>query len=297
MIVLYDNELIPFMDELYKKYAESSRGRIGSKDRATDLVALYGKPPLFNDGWLLECSEGVKASSLKKLESAFNGNKIVIRVKSMEKLEEKSKEFQEFEAMVIDNHSLKESEVIDWIIKELACGYSVASALYKRTNGRLSDVQAGVRTLSLLDTVAVTDVRRFIEKRRKVFVRDVVEWILGVPRRGIKFDDVAGLIYNFRYAQSWLLGSIDDELEKYQTVFTYAATGELTLKNYSSFKESCSDKVIQKIPEYQLKMMLKNFGLVSLEYVYFIRATVAGIPKHNKLGVFKLMQILKLGGK
>lgn len=297
ILLVYDNVLFPFVDELYKTYVPSSRGSLDWNSKAADVVAMYGKSPLFNDGWLLECSNAVKPSSIGKLERVNPNNCLVYSTRSKEELNKLANKFSDFHVEVVDNHDVPREDVIVWIMKELKCAGSTADLVYTRAGGRLENIMAGVNTLSLLDHVRATDVRLYVEKSHKVFVSDIAKWILGITRPGVKREDLMQLVYDFRYAQSWLLQEINNQLSLYLKIFTLAADGTLTLKNYKEYKSITSDGKIRDLPEYSLLKILQCFGTVSLEYLYYVKEVCSSIAKNDRTGMYKLIQLIKLGGK
>jgi hypothetical protein len=238
----------------------------------------------------------VKPYSIKKLESLAPSNKIVFKVRSFDELEAKAKEFEELKPTVVDNHALETKDVITWIVEELECSTEIANRIYNRTNGRLGNIMTSVRTLSMLDYVGVAEVNLYVDKVQHVTVQNIVEWILRINRPGVKKEDLIELVYEFRFAQSWLLTTISQQLNLYVKVLTYAGSSELSLKNYHEFSSLSEDKDIQKLSEYRLKRILRSFGEVSLEYVYYVKSVIDSISKRDKLGLYKLIQLIKLGG-
>ena len=76
----------------------------------------------------------------------------------------------------------------------------------------------------------------------------------------------------------------------------YACAGELNLTNYEQFCEITDDKEIKAVPKYRIKKILSVFGEVSLEYVVFIQAKLTKLSKKDKLALFRLSQLIRLGG-
>lgn len=153
-----------------------------------------------------------------------------------------------------------------------------------------------VQTLSVFDNVTLSDVYKHVLYSRNISVNDVVDWLLGVQKSSISQRDIMQFIDDFRYAQSWLLTTLISSLEIYRKVFMYACAGELNLTNYEQFCEITDDKEIKAVPKYRIKKILSVFGEVSLEYVVFIQAKLTKLSKKDKLALFRLSQLIRLGG-
>lgn len=296
VVLLYDNLMVSMLDELNKKYKKSSRGRITGRERVSDLIAVYKKPPLFNDGWLLVCEKKPKLTLLERLEKEAPQNKIIVTANSVATLNELAIEYGSVNPTIIDNHKVDHNQMVWWITSELGCDVFIAKAILKRTGGRIAETMRAVQTLSIVDVVSERDVYKYIKKVRNVSINDVVDWMLGVPRRGLVLSDIIYMIDDFRYAQSWLITTISKILNQYEHVFRAAMSGELTLINYKEFHENCSDKVIKKLSVFQVKRMLQRFGEVSLEYVVYLNEQVKKLSKRDRLDLYRLVQLVKLGG-
>lgn len=296
--VLYEspsNVILPFMNKLRQQYPKSSRGYVGKKDKIGDLVPVYSKPPLFNRGWLIECSPKVSKGVIQKLDS-FGFNLIVVRVTNKTTLTEVVERLNGLKLQVIDNYNLKKDEVLDWIEEELQCSVEVSGEIYDRCRGRLKAVVTAVGTLALLDNVTLKDVRKYVSRVNYLSVNDVGDFLIGAQRRGVSVEKVVDVIYEYRYAFPWLMKFLREHVKKYVVVLGYAATGDLTLVNYKDFQKISKDKVIQKLSEKQLKRMVGLLGTVPYEYAMFVLCQLNSINEKNRMNIYKLIQLVKLGG-
>lgn len=286
------NVIMPFIDEVRKKYASSSIGFIGARDKVSDLSSKYVKPPLFNNGWLLICSPSVSVGAVRKLN--VTNNLLVFTVNSIGQRDKLLEKFSDFNPKYVDNYVLNRDTVIGWIDSELGCGTKIAEKVYKKAAGRLNAVIEAVNILSLLDKVDEQAIRKYVDSRKNVGVNDLVLFMLGVPRKGVALRDVIGVIRDFRFAMSWLLKFLENEFSDYTLVFWYALSGELTPTECHRFFQQCSNKRIISLGEAKLSRMLSLFGTVSLEYVVFLQAQVAKLEPSDKMSICKLVQLVKV---
>lgn len=297
--VLYEspsNIILPFMARLSKEYRNSSRGYVGRKSKLVDLVAMYGKPPLFNQGWLLECSPKVSKGVVQKLDS-IGKNLIVIRVTNKSTLDEVIEKLHGIDFKLIDNYCLKDEEVFSWIENELRCSAEVSSEVFKRCGGRLKSIITAVGTLSLLEeSLTPAIVRKYVSRVSTLGVNDVGDFLIGAQRRSVKLDKVLDVVYEYRYAFPWLMKYLREYVKRYVTVLGYAARGDLTLANYKDFKQISTDNIIKKMSEVQLKRITGLLGTVSWEYCCFVLCELKQINEKNRINIYKLIQLIKLGG-
>lgn len=296
LFLICDNLMVPFTKELFEVYKPSSRARVDKRTSITDALALYKKPPLFNDGWLLTFDAKPKVSFVTRMEKEASNNRLVIFAKNVTDLQEMAVEFEDLKPTVIDNSKVEDHEIRKWIEEELKCPSTITDAILKRTHGRLRDTMNAVQTLSVFDNVTLSDVYKHVLYSRNISVNDVVDWLLGVQKSSISQRDIMQFIDDFRYAQFWLLTTLISSLEIYRKVFMYACAGELNLTNYEQFCEITDDKEIKAVPKYRIKKILSVFGEVSLEYVVFIQAKLTKLSKKDKLALFRLSQLIRLGG-
>ena len=297
--VLYEspsNIILPFMAQLCKEYPNSSRGYVGRKNKIADLVAVYGKPPLFNQGWLLECSPKVSKSVVQKLDE-IGKNLVVVRVTNKSMLDKVVEKLHGVEFKLIDNYRLKDEEVLTWIEGELNCSAEASQEIFKRCGGRLKSIITAVGTLSLLeDTLTPAIVRKFVSRVSTLNVNDVGDFLIGAQRRSVKLDRVLDVVYEYKYAFPWLMKYLREYVQKYVTVLGYAARGDLTLANYKDFKQISTDNIIKRMSEAQLKRIVGLLGIVSWEYCCFVLCELKQINEKNRINVYKLIQLIKLGG-
>lgn len=288
--------MIPFMMELYEEFPVSSRISLRGSEKVSEVVERVSKPPLFSDGWLIECTSKTKASFLKKLE-VCGDNKIVISVHGRDAIQEKLQELSAMEPLVVDNHLVSKSDTILWIIEQLKCSSNIAIKIYNRAGKRTSNIVSGVQRLQMLPCVTDSDVSKYVDKTRTISIEDVVQFILGVSRRGVSKDAALGLVYDFRYAQKWLLGEISKQLALYLRVLNLARTNEMTLKNFTAYLEITNDTELQKISPFRIKKILECFGVVSIEYVFYVKSVIDSVSRTDMLGLVKLINLIKLGGR
>jgi hypothetical protein len=291
------NIILPFRAKMEQYYPESSRGEIRYRDAADSVLARFTRPPLFNDGWLINCDHRVTAGTLKRLEKAAGKNKILIKVTDRKTLNDVCTNLKELNIRVINNYVLSREDVVNWIAEELGCSMDVANAVYVKTKGRISNVVDAVSTLSALDDITLNSVRRFVKKVDDFGPYDLMLWILGIPRfQRMTKEDSVRILRQYQYGIDWLVKYLVSQIGVYESVFLYALSGELSFANYKHFLQLTNDKVVSSLTEGQLKAVLGSFGVVPLEYVMWLKALLEGIDTKDRLAVYKLMQLIKLGG-
>lgn len=299
IIVLYENVaniILPFMDSISEKYPKSSRGILNRRDKVGDVAAKFSKPPLFNSGWLIECDSGAAVSAIEKTQEINANNVVVIRVTNQKALQNVRERLAKVDYRFVDNYRLTQTEIINWVQKELGCSFVVADLVYERTKGKIQDVIAAVGVLSVIDRLAPEDVRRYVEKSNRFGVHDLLLWLVGAPPRGMKQTDAIKIVYNYRFAIDWLMKYLIQSVNTYIVVFNYAIHGDLSLLNYQEFRKISNDKHISDVTEYQLKKILELFGKISLEYLFYIGTLMSTFDTKSQITCYKIIQLIKLGG-
>lgn len=297
LIVLYEspsNIILPFLDNLLKKYPSSSVANVTRKDKWVDLEAKYSKPPLFTAGWLLLCAPNVRVDNLTRL-SAMNGNYVVVRVTSAATRDELIGNLKDVKFTLVDNYNLTETEVKEWISAELNCSNEITNAIYERTSGKLKAVIAAVQNLSVLDDITKTDIATYVRAVNFASVDDIVPYMLGIGKR--KYKQVIDVIRQYQYATSWLTTFIIKQLDEYLELWTLHGLGELTDTNIEKLKEDGTLSSLKKVSVPKIRSRLKHFDEVSIEYLIYIRSQMASFNPKDRLTIFKIINLVKLGGK
>lgn len=297
IIILYENQsniILSVADKIKTSYPKSSIQCVGAKEKQTDVLNRFKRPPLFSKGWLIECSPKVSTSLLRKLDVAHNI--LLIRVTSAKTRDETLKKLRGLNIKLVDNYQPPESEVLEWIQGELKCDYYLARLIYKRTHGNFAQLIDGVELLTLVHPLTEYDVKKYLKPQKNLGLQDVIRFMLGVQRAGITKKDVIKVLYDYRFALNFLVDFFVNQLDIYICVFQYALSGELTLENYQEFYERCDNKVIQNISQYQLKKILECVGEVSLRYVVYVQSRIADINTKDQLGLYKIINLVKMGG-
>lgn len=289
------NIILPFLDELKGKYPKSCRAVVGPGDRLADLIPKFSKPPLFTSGWLIECSPSVRAATVKKLDETGN-NYVVVRVTSSAQKEKVLHEFDGADITFIDNYNLGREEVLAWIVSELGCDDGVAEAIYKRVSGKLNSVVAAVGTLSILGKVTKSDVTKYVRAASNTSVGDIVPFILGCAKHSVTYRSVLDVIQQYQYGISWLVKYLIAQLDEYLAVWEYASLGILKPCNVEAFKAVNKDSRLGKVSSKQIAARLAWFGSISVEFIEYIRQHMALLDTSDRLCVYKLIQLVKLGG-
>lgn len=289
------NYILSFVDKMEAKYPRSSVGYLGPRDKLSNVVAVFNKPPLFTSGWLIKCSPNVRENIIQKAEA--NGrNTVIIKVVSAKQRDDVFVKLKGIPFKYIDNYKPARSELITWIQEELHCSQSLAVLVLTRTHEDLRALMDAVSILSIVGNLDEATVKRFIKKERQPSIGNVVPYLLGIQSLGVTKKNVLKAIYNYKFATGWLLEFLVEQLDIYIRVFTQAIAGNLTLANYKKFKVTCDDKKITNLSDFQLKKILEAFGEVSLEYVLFLQGQLVGMNKNDKLSICKIVNLVKMGG-
>lgn len=287
------NIIFSFTEEMKSKYPKSSIGFVSAKDKVTETVAKFSKPPLFTDSWLIECALKTKVSLFKKLGDG--DNIVLLRVTSRKALDELIHDLKDCEIKVVDNYRPPESKVLTWIQNELKCNTYLAAMIYERCSGNFSQMINSVALLSMMPCVSEVEVKKYVTKIRTVGLNDIVQYLLGTQSRGVKFESVVKVVEDYQWALSFLVDFLANQLEIYIYVFKLAAVGNITLENYKQYRETCQDSKIAKLSDYQLKKILEAFGVVSLRYVCYMRSLLLELDTRSRLCIYRLINIIKLG--
>lgn len=297
IIVLFENTnnvILPFYDKLAKLYPESSRGKINRKDKPADVLSRFTRPPLFSSGWLIECHPSVSKSTLAKLEAAADKNVILVKATSRKLLNDVCSKLQSLDVRMVDNYHLKYGDVVDWIVQELNCSETIAEKIYARTDGQPAKLVEAVNVLSTLAVVDITDVNRYVAKASLYSPYDLFLWIVCRPKRGMGYTDAVRVVYEYQYGISWLVKFLSRQVDDCLTVFFYAVSGELSLKNYREFQQGTTEKSISGMSEWTLKNILGMFGEVSYEYLFYVKNLLDSF-NNDSFACYRLVQLIKLG--
>lgn len=289
------NIILPFLDELKSKYPKSSQAVVSPRDSLADLIPKFSKPPLFTAGWLIECSVAVRAGTIKKLDELGN-NYVVVRVTSNAEKERALHALAGLDITFIDNYNLSKEELLAWISSELKCTDDVAKAIYNRVSGKLNSIVAAVGILSILDEVKKSDVAKYVRAVNSTSIKDIVPFILGCARRSVHYSDVLDVIQQYQYGVSWLVKYLITQLDVYLAIWEYACLGILTLQNVDEFVATNKDSRLSKVTASQISSKLVWSGSISLEFIEYVRQHLALLDTSDRLCIYKLIQLVKLGG-
>lgn len=289
------NSILSFIDKVETRYPKSSVGYLGPKDKSNDITAIFTKMPLFSQGWLIHCSPAVKRGNILKAE-ADGKNTVIIRVTSSKQRDDIFDELKGVNFKYFDNYHPEKSEVIAWIQEELHCDSRIANIVFTRTRGDLKTIIDSVGLLSLSETLDEDVIKKFVKVGKQPSISCVIPYLLGLSPRGVSKKKVMTALYEYRFATSWLIDFLISQLTVYGKIFTYAMSGELTLINYKKFRKMCDDKSLSDLSEYQFKQVLDAFGEVSFEYILFLQGQLAELSKNDKLSIYKIINLVKMGG-
>jgi len=284
------------MADLARHYPESSRGTLSRRDRPSDVLVRYGKPPLFNSGWLIECQVGISVALVKKILERNPSNLLVFRATNSRLLSDVCKQLAGLDFKVVDNYSLEYSDIIGWIKGELHCSGGIADAIYNRTGGNINSLVEAVNTLSVLGQVEMSDVGRYVSRAKRYGPDDLALWVACMPRKGMGYRDAVRVVYDYRYGLGWLTRYLGRSLDSCLAVFSYACNGELNMANYRHFMETTDDRAFRGLSEYRVKKILSMFGTVSYEYLLYVRGLLGSFDGSGQMVGYRLIQLIKLGG-
>lgn len=217
----------------------------------------------------------------------------MFRISSKRELDKLSDLLGNIPFEVRDNSKIDSKLVIEWIAKDLNCAEDAAKELYNRCNGYLRSIDSNVSILRNLDSVTVSDVKKYVTRESRVRSFDVVNYLLIGSNCAFSYKDIVKYVYEYRYAFVWLLETIISSLELYAKIFLLETDGSLSLKNYRKFLQTTDDKTLASIAEYRVVKILEMHEKVSLEYVYYLLSVLRTIPASN-YSVYRLVELLRV---
>ena len=108
---------------------------------------------------------------------------------------------------------------------------------------------------------------------------------------------IIDVIRQYQYATSWLTTFIIKQLDEYLELWTLHGLGELTDTNIEKLKEDGTLSSLKKVSVPKIRSRLKHFDEVSIEYLIYIRSQMASFNPKDRLTIFKIINLVKLGGK
>lgn len=292
--VLYENPyniICSFKTELYKQFPLSSRYVLSGRNKTN--VEIFKRPPLFNQGWMIECTVDCQRTDIEKIEGFSIKNILLFHTVNKKQLSDILALTDGLTVKLIDNFKLKEETVILWIISELNCSEKVAIHLFKKLRGNLRNIIANVSMLKQLGCVTEKSIDKYVKITFRKTPSDLVQFLLFGMESKLSFKDAVKVVYEYRHGMRWLIEFLIKQLNIYLDIFNEMVIGELDMLNYVSYQKSCSNKSIASLSERELLFRMKSFGAVSIEYITYLVLRLNSLPK-GKLSLIYLIQILKV---
>lgn len=290
-----NNSINSIISSLNEKFPREARYYLGRKPDNSE-IELLTRPPLVFMGWLIHASKNTSVKVLEQLSECRSQNLVVIRVENQNDFDRVKQKTASLNVKVLDNHVLTRESMLTWVQRELFCSENTAKYIFNRAGGRMKELVFAVQTLKKSgQAITRKTVRELVDKSYSAGILDVLEYILGISSGYVKAADVFAVIYKFRYAESWILETLQSELASYITVHRMALSGALDIYNYVEKVPLIADKTIQKLPRWKLKRILLNFGKVSMEHMLLVQAMLQQIGK-SYFDLIKIIQLLSLGG-
>lgn len=278
-------------DEFIRKFKKSSVRRFGNERVAVQDLTEFKSVPLFDSCWLIICGPKM----IRNLQSLHpQRNVILIKVTRKGQLASTVDALGSYRTEIIDNYKVDKEVVLAWIENELNISERLSKYLYNRVQGNLKSVVEGVRLLALLPKVTQASIRETVREHDGVSIYAIVQYMLGIGDR-VRYEHIVQMLYDFRYATSWLVSSILQELKIYSFVYDAMDAGELKLTNYREYMLSCSNKTIRDMSAFRMKKLVESHNCVSTELVYFLIFKIESLPSGNAT-LPEIVKLIKVGG-
>lgn len=295
LYILYEspnNVITSLLTKLYDMYPPSSRIFLSARPSDEEVYKVRFAP-LLSTGWLVLANPKISKQKIKVLTSFPGDNVILLQVASFAEYEELQQSLAEFEPVCVDNHKIKKETVLQWIQEQLHCSKEIATYLYNRVHGRLTDLVEGIQILSEFPNVTRQHVLKYVQPSVKANISDIADYLMGCPRPGIKDREIVYFLYEFRYAFPWVLKSLLTELEDRLAVFRLVSDGALTIANYQGARKGALATSLPVMTERKLLYILKMYGQVSTEYLVWLISLLREMPD-NRFTLYKVLQLVKI---
>lgn len=282
------NIICPFTEAVKKQFMESSIACVDVRNLDTKR---YEKPPLFNTRWLLLCPPEITEQQIASLLKVNKDNIILIKVVTRAQLGDVQIKLKDFEFVYVDNYKLKREETVLWIVKNLNCTDRVANMIFDKVGTNVKAVVNAVHVLSALNEVQVSDVVKYVKPIKKIGPSDVVRYIL--HDSDVSYKDIVGVVWDYRYAISWLKDLVVKELKTVEEVFNAIELEGLNVRNFRQFQTLTESKTIMRMSDYQLRKKIELHESVSLEYVYAMLQLFEGVST-GRMAFASFIRVLRI---
>lgn len=260
-----NNAITDLLGTIRNQYPNSSIYRV-HKDNFDSAIKIISKLPMLSSGWLVITNPNKMTVNQIRRLCALEDNLTIFNVtkssdfdKAVELLTKADVEFK-----YIDNLHPSKDRIINYITEELNISKDIAKYIAKRCNYYIPRVYESVLMLQVVDgEIDKKVVSKYTTNYGVASVASLVEHIIGYETKNKK--TLLGLINNYRYGMPFLFKLVLEEIEQILTGYRLIMTGQLSFKNYSTFK---SDEL--KCSEWKLKKILDYFQVVSYDKLYLI---------------------------
>lgn len=283
-----NNAITDVMSVVRSKYPNSSVYRI-NKDNFDQAIKVVKNPPMLTNHWLVVINPNRMTVSQARRIGELNNNLNIFNVVRSNDLDtvKDLMEKAELDYQYLDNLHPSRQTIIDYIMKELQVDEKLAKYIGKRCNYYIPRVYESVLLLSIVDEqISKSVVSKYTTNYGTASISTLVEHIIGYEHKAIR--PLLNLIDNYRHGTHFLFKTIKEELENILTGYELIMSGQLSLKNYTTFK---SDEL--KVSAWKLKKILDYYQTVSFEKLYFIYVMFC---REENEDVPTLLKYIKSGG-
>ena len=288
-----DSFIKPVLSKIIEKTHPSCRATV-TKSTQYEIIKSYKQPPLLASGWLLRVSADVTASQLKILAGLPDNNVILFHVTSRKALNDVIEKLTtlDVDIKVIDNYTVSRQDMITYVLENLKLSEQDAKYLVKRQGYYSAAVVNAVRVLKQFEIVDRNVIRKYTSVNDSIPIYEIFNYLLQLPECKIDYQTAVKLVYQYRFAFDHLRSYVLSTCDLYKQVFMCMVDGQLSIKNYKSYKSDSDKKFLQNMSDYQLQKIVTQFSSISLEYLYLIEQTVKGIPS-DTTGIPSFVTLLK----
>lgn len=284
-----------FLEKVYKLFPYSSRATI-NRSTFNDVLKIITNKPMLTGNWVVTVyPKGLSNAQLKELTSINNVN--IYKITSKVDLETLTNTFKSLGILFkyVDTLNVPKEDIIAHVVEELNTTVENAKYICSRHRYYLPKILESVAILSTFDKIDKATIKEYTERFNTISLYDLVDYLLGASDN-VNIKKVTKLLYDYRFGFEFLINFIKEELGKYNTVYSYIESGELSIANIKQFLEiKRTEKPFNNMTEYRLKHIISSYSLVSFDKLWFITLQVNAINS-SKQNLYKLINLLKAGG-
>lgn len=278
-----------FWNKIYYNFPQSSRITVNRRN-FVETEKIIKSSPRLTKHWLVNVDRRLTLQQLISVLSKNNLN--IIQLESKSEVEELYNDLLDnnIETTIVNNLKPKDSEIVLYVSNALNINLEDAKYICKRHRYYLPAIMDSVAILEIVGEVNRKSIKKYTRRFGSVSLFTLVDCLLGLDIKTSK-KRVIELIMSYTYGFDFLIDFIKKELEKYLCIYEYIALGALTSENFLDFEPPLTDKIYRTINKYSVQKIIKAYGELSFEKLYFIYLMVNKIDG-KKDNIYKLINLI-----